>query len=75
MAWKGITNYFGWDGLSCSLTQEDRAHAALLLGHRYEGLNQPAQAVTFFTLAEQNAGDNAELKDLARASVNGFKSR
>jgi hypothetical protein len=75
LAWKGTTNTFGWGGVAGTLPPELRVPIAYLLGHRYQLLGKPAEAVKFLELAKQEAPPDSLLHRRATASIASLKEQ
>ena len=69
LAWKGVTNFTGWDGLQARLAGQPqlRGPLAYVLAHRYRRLNMPDEAARLLAVARQDAPANSTLARLAQA--------
>ncbi len=72
LTWRGTTNLLGWAGVAPTLAPRFRAPVAYILAHRYLRMTQPAQAVTFFNTAIEDAEPDSVLAVLARTDLDLF---
>jgi serine/threonine protein kinase/tetratricopeptide (TPR) repeat protein len=65
LAYKGTTNFLGWQGVAPTLEPSQRSKLAYLLGLRYTRLNRAREAEMFFRTAVADAPADSLLRRLA----------
>ena len=69
LAWKGVTNLFGWAGVAPSLEPGFRGKLAYIMGHRYLKLGKSDDAKALFRTAVADAPKGSPLARLAQADL------
>ncbi|MCX6909541.1 MAG: hypothetical protein NTY01_16070 [Verrucomicrobia bacterium] len=73
IAWKGITNIFGWESLQSDLTPALRGPMAFVMGHRYIKLGKKEDAISFFHTAKNDAAQIPDGNALVKAADDAMK--
>ena len=69
LAWKGFSNFLGWNGLAPSLPPDLRGKLAYIMAHRYLRLEKPDDAKMFFQAAARDAPKDSLPRRLAQQDL------
>ena len=75
LAWQGVTDFTGWEGLKKSLADQPalRGPLAYVIAHRFLRLGKRTEAAAIFQTALEDAPPDSNLRRLAQSDLNSLK--